>query len=550
MAKAFKKKGNPTDEIPSVTNTEVVDGVTYGVADYNGRKTYFNMPETDPEKVNYYGSGANTPTPVQDSELNPHLFPGYNPKSGTIDNSNATSTADILTPSQEKKVGKAFRKEITFNKSMATNGSNDVTQSDLDIANKARLQLNPLATPFTMDQANQMLVPKYNVGEQEMLRNDQDPNNPQYASMSFVPFANNVMPGDEAFLASMRDATFAQQNFNQEEIDQNITNMMRQSGMTYDQAYKNIYGNAPTGTVPEKFASLTAQRSNVVPESQEQIDKRINELVTSGLTKEQATSQILSEQNVYDPITGKYTTRISSPANSVVTKEDIMNNPKFYGGANNLNPLPENVFMGYGATNDVRNDFRSPIIRSENYTNIKFRNEYPKTWKSTPNITIPVAQSANQTVQSVQNTTSNQSVTESLPEDTPHYTAMDWLNAGLRSNDLFGESLAHNSNRSVKSAAWSKNPVSLSRLKYDISAREQDINPLINPNHKQLISQLSDKEYIKVDKILQGIENGTLEPIEPGGYIYKYFDDGWEWYFNKKTYKRDRSLQAVDGTFK
>jgi hypothetical protein len=502
MAKAFKKKGNPTETIPVATTIEKVGDTEYGVADYMGRKTYFEKDDNGVFSI-----------PSQDSELNPHFFPGYDKKSGTIDNSTAVQRPDILTPSQEKKVGKAFRKEIQFNKSLEKAG-------------------------------------QYNIGEQEMLRNDQDPNNPQYASMSFVPFANNVMPGDEAFLASMRDATFAQQNFNQEEIDQNITNMMRQSGMTYDQAYKNIYGNAPTGTVPEKFASLTAQRSNVVPESQEQIDKRINELVTSGLTKEQATSQILSEQNVYDPITGKYTTRISSPANSVVTKEDIMNNPKFYGGANNLNPLPENVFMGYGATNDVRNDFRSPIIGSENYTNIKFRNEYPKTWKSTPNITIPVAQSANQTVQSVQNTTSNQSVTESLPEDTTDYTFMDWLNAGLSSNDLFGESLAHNSNRPVKSAAWSKNPVSLSRLKYDISAREQDINPLINPNHKQLISQLSDKEYIKVDKILQGIENGTLEPIEPGGYIYKYFDDGWEWYFNKKTYKRDRSLQHVDGTFK
>lgn len=463
MAKAFKKKGNPTETVPVATTIEKVGDVEYGVADYNGRKTYFEKDDNGAFSI-----------PSQDSELNPHLFPGYNPKSGTIDNSNATSTPDILTPSQEKKIGKAFRKEIQFNKSLEKAG-------------------------------------QYNIGEQEMLRNDQDPNNPQYASMSFVPFANNVMPGDEAFLASMRDATFAQQNFNQEEIDQNIGNMMRQNGWSYEQAYENVYGTKPTGPVAQKFLDIQSKRQQGLGAGNQQA--QIDALVASGMSLEDATKQIESRHDIYDPITGKTNLVTTNPVNSFITSSDILNNLDFHKDANNL------IFKGTGVkstgkrdasgklifekyetpisfnngdwqnseldkfnvpSNYVRNDFRSPIIGSEDYTNIKFRNEYPKTWKSTPNITIPVAQSANQTVQSVQNTTSNQSVTESLPKDTPDYTAMDWLNAGLRSNDIFGESLYLNSNRPskegqmalvpLKSAAWSKGPISLSRLKYEISA--------------------------------------------------------------------------------
>ncbi len=468
MAKAFKKKGNPTETVPVATTIEKVGDVEYGVADYNGRKTYFEKDDNGAFSI-----------PSQDSELNPHLFPGYNPKTGTIDNSNAVQSADVLTPSQEKKVGKAFRKEIQFNKSLA--------KSD-----------------------------QYNIGDAEMLRNDQDPNNPQYASMSFVPFANNIMPGDEAFMASMKDATFAQPNFNQEEIDQNIGNMMRQNGWSYEQAYESVYGTKPTGPVAQKFLDIQSKRQEGLTAGDQQA--QINALATrwapfSGQTIDlvmnsgEATKQITTGTPVNQTVlpTGAAFGMVNGQRQLIMPSETPYNpalnrkawakmdttktaqekwggNPPltFEAQKQYYRPNAENVFMGYGATNDVRNDFRSPIIGSEDYTNIKFRNEYPKTWKSTPNITIPVAQSANQTVQSVQNTTSNQSVTESLPEDLADYTAMDWLNAGLRSNVIFGKSLYFNSNRPgkgvqmalvpLKSAAWSKGPISLSRLKYEISA--------------------------------------------------------------------------------
>lgn len=229
MPKAFKKnKRNET--VPTATTIENVGGTEYGVADYMGRKTYFEKDDNGAFSI-----------PSQDSELNPHLFPGYNAKSGTIDNSQAIQKPDILTPRQERIAGKAFRKEVKFNKGLA---------------------------------ANQ----QYNVGDQEMLRNDQDPNNPQYPSLSFVPFANNMMPGDDAFLASMRDATFAQQNFNQEEIDQNIGNMMRQNGWSYEQAYESVYGTKPTGPVAQKFLDIQSKRQEGLTAGDQQA--QINALAT------------------------------------------------------------------------------------------------------------------------------------------------------------------------------------------------------------------------------------------------------------------------------
>jgi hypothetical protein len=439
MAKAFKKKGNPTEAIPVATTIEKVGDTEYGVADYMGRKTYFEKDDNGAFSI-----------PSQDSELNPHFFPGYDKKSGTIDNSAAVQRPDILTPGQEKKVGKAFRKEITFNKSM--------------------------------DKAGQ-----YNVGENEMLRNDQDPNNPQFASIGFVPFANNLMPGDESFLASMRDATFAEQNFNQEEIDQNIGNMMRQNGWSYEQAYQSVYGAAPTGAVPEQFAKMQSNRQNAMAGGNQQA--QIRALVAYGMPLADATSQITS----------------GTPVNQTV--------------------LPAGAGMG------MVNGQRQVIMPSEdmNYTPDRFQkssNYTPKTFKKQ----TTVGNTTPKTSQSVEynpefKIDTNPSKYIASPEQRAEYPDAWRIDGKYAYPQNFFSAKIQNYNS--PHAAFSK--------------KSQDRPYKRSPE---------EENWLANDAVLRGIENGTLEPMKPGGDIYKYYEDGWEWYFNKKTNKRDRSLQAVDGTFK
>ena len=508
MAKAFKKKGNPTDEIPSVTNTEVVNGVTYGVADYNGRKTYFNMPETDPEKVNYYGPGTNTPTPVQDSDLNPHLFPGYNSKTGTIDNSNAVQSADILTPSQEKKVGKAFRKEIQFNKSLATGGVNNVTQAQLDATNKTRLTTNPNALPLTMEQVNNMTNPQYNIGDAEMLRNDQDPNNPQYASMSFVPFANNIMPGDEAFMASMKDATFAQPNFNQEEIDQNIGNMMRQNGWSYEQAYESVYGTKPTGPIPTKFTNISQDRNA-------QRQSHIDSFVSKGMSLEEATKNA-------DEIMGKIPDNQGARINALATRwnpfpgqviDFVMNSGDATkqvttGTPVNQTVLPAGTFMGYGVHSTGKRDANGKLIyEKNNYQSPIFSSEFLSPEQQNLGRVVP----SNYVPKPFRKQTTITNTTQQVAQPLKN------LEQVMIDYDIRSPQLLLGSNFVVNSMHRSY-------------ANDGSLNPL-QVGKNGTITSFTDK----INEIKSGIENGNLVGIGKDKNIYPFESNGMKWYYNSKT---------------
>ncbi len=244
MANPWKKNKTKSQEVPIATTIENVFGTEYGVADYMGRKTYFEKDD----------SGAYSIL-SQNSDLNPHLFPGYDPKKGEIDNSAAVQRPDILTGRQENIARKAFRREASFNKNLAKNN-------------------------------------QYNYGDQEMLSVGLDPNNPGNPNLGMVPFANNINPGDLSFIASMSDATFATPNFNQEEIDRDITNMMRGSGFSYQQAYNILYGTNPTGATPEKFATMEQARANSFQQSDQQA--QINALVQNGMSLDNATKQVTS----------------------------------------------------------------------------------------------------------------------------------------------------------------------------------------------------------------------------------------------------------------